>query len=172
MKRALVLAFLGVVAVSQCKRPPWYKPCWIYLCGLDLTDPVCAWDPHRGARLFRNDCEMDRHNFCYNRNYAIVEADNNLEEDIKLCAKLKGMVQTADKRPSVVKDGNVMVHFLLEKHNSDKKDKPSWSLSQEHSKQLRYQTQERHRNHHGERIDRINNQFSDTFLNSESSYES
>ncbi|KAG8323975.1 hypothetical protein J6590_103429 [Homalodisca vitripennis] len=114
---------------------------------------------------------MGRHNFCYNRNYAIVEADN-LEEDNKLCAKLKGMVQTADKRPSVVKNGNVMIHFLLEKHNSDKTDKPFLSLSQEHMKQARYKIQERHRDHQGERINRINDRFTDTFLGIESSYES
>ncbi|XP_054264311.1 uncharacterized protein LOC128987475 [Macrosteles quadrilineatus] len=112
MRPYLSLVFLAVVAVAQCKRPPWYKPCWIYMCGLDLTDPVCTWDPHHGARIFRNDCERARHNFCYNRNYGVVDTENTIDEDIKLCKKLKNIVSNADDETSVIQDENVRVHFL------------------------------------------------------------
>lgn len=83
----LVVATTGVV----CRRPPWYKPCWVFLCGLDPIDPVCTWDPQRGAKLFKNECCMKRHNYCYDRNYAIVNKDISFLESLRLCGSLKNL---------------------------------------------------------------------------------
>lgn len=68
--------------------------------------------------------------------YAVVDNENTVDEDIKLCKKLRNIVQNADDDTSVIQDDNVRVHFL---------EDPNFKKKYEENKYARFDPAKRSR---------------------------